>query len=365
LQLAPETHVWATQEFPLAQTAHAEPPLPHAAEPLPGMHWPFWQQPLGQFCALQLPLAVVHTWLVHDWLTAHVAHALPPPPQADVVVPRSQLPFTSQHPFGHVCASHDCGRVHAWLVQASPLPHEVHTPPPAPHDALSVPARHWLFWQQPVGQLCESQPPLVEMHAWLVHVSPLGHCAQVLPPAPQAFTSVPPWHTPFLQQPFAHDCASQGCVFCGWQTWLRHARPLPQMVHAWPLVPHALFSVPALHSAPSQQPKGHVVASHAAPEPPPLALVPPPLALVPPPLALVPPPLALVPPPLALVPPPLAFAPPPLAVVPPPFAALPPPVAPEPPPAALPPPLPGLPLPPPHDITTTAATVQTSLMTRR
>jgi hypothetical protein len=49
LHVPPATHAWLMHEFPVAQTAHVEPPLPHAAEPMPGMHVPFWQQPLGQF----------------------------------------------------------------------------------------------------------------------------------------------------------------------------------------------------------------------------------------------------------------------------------------------------------------------------
>lgn len=68
----------------LAQTLHAAPLPPHAAEVVPGWHTLPWQQPLGQVAALQL---ATHEVPSHAVLLPQIVHVAPPVPQAAFRVP--------------------------------------------------------------------------------------------------------------------------------------------------------------------------------------------------------------------------------------------------------------------------------------
>ena len=63
----------------LAQTLHAAPLPPHAAEVVPGWHTLPWQQPLVQVAALQ---HATHEVPSHAVLLPQIVHVAPPVPQS-------------------------------------------------------------------------------------------------------------------------------------------------------------------------------------------------------------------------------------------------------------------------------------------
>jgi hypothetical protein len=75
-------------------------------------------------------------------------------------------------------------------MQAAPL---------SPQAPLAVPALHWLFSQQPFGQLAGVQTQLLSAP----HSVPAGQLMQATPPDPQAVFAEPLLHAPFSQHPFA------------------------------------------------------------------------------------------------------------------------------------------------------------------
>ena len=85
-----------------------------------------------------------------------------------------------QHPLGHDAASHT-----HWpllVLQASPLGHDAHAAPPAPHSALVslASATHALPLQQPLEHDAASQTHApAALHAW-----PLAHPPHVAPAVP-------------------------------------------------------------------------------------------------------------------------------------------------------------------------------------
>jgi len=107
------------------------------------------------------------------------------------------------------------------------VPHVVHDPPPLPHVWFDV-LLHTPLLQHPL----HAPPP--QLHAPAVHVCPVSHMPQALPPEPQAvavsFASarhVAPWQHPFGHEPGVHVQTPAAL----------HACPLPQVVHAAPPVP--------------------------------------------------------------------------------------------------------------------------------
>jgi hypothetical protein len=117
-----------------------------------------------------------------------------------------------------------------------------------------VPVSHLLFLQQP-AQLVELQEVLLQVP--LTHASPAAHTVQVWPPAPHAVTSLPPLHTPFRQQPthvvvpHVELQAPETHLLVPLHTW-----------HAAPSLPHAVCCVPAMQLSPWQQPLGQEALVH-------------------------------------------------------------------------------------------------------
>ncbi len=123
---------------------------------------------------------------------------MPQVPWADVW----HTPMESQHPSGHVFASHThlpC-ELHSWFV-----PQAAQTLPLAPHCLFVTEVTHWPLAQHPLQLLV---PP--HEHAPMLQVSPAPHWPQLLPPEPQTVPdcAVCPTHVPSdAQQPFGHDAA--------------------------------------------------------------------------------------------------------------------------------------------------------------
>jgi len=75
----------------LWQTLHCPPPVPHALEALPLLHWLFWQQPLEQLDAPQEPEVGTHPPLMHFSLLLHILQAPPLLPHELTLEPPMQL----------------------------------------------------------------------------------------------------------------------------------------------------------------------------------------------------------------------------------------------------------------------------------
>jgi hypothetical protein len=147
---------WFWQAWPEPQTWQAPPPLPQVCSVVPGTQAPAAvQQPFGQ-------VAVPHWKLSQTFCALHClpvpqsTQAIPPVPQAAEFVPGMQTPLMQQ-PVGQVVASQ------GFLMQTPALqtwsaPEQVEQVAPfAPHAVVVSPGMHWLFWQQPVGQLLGPQ----------------------------------------------------------------------------------------------------------------------------------------------------------------------------------------------------------------
>ena len=116
--------------------AQATPPLPQAVEVLPGWQTPLLsQQPLGQFVGLQVD-ALWHEPPLQTCSAPQIVQATPPVPQADSLVPETQVPFAAQHPVGQVLALHHT-LVHVFVVigHCCPVPQATHGTPPFPQRA--------------------------------------------------------------------------------------------------------------------------------------------------------------------------------------------------------------------------------------
>jgi hypothetical protein len=68
--------------------------------------------------------------------------------------------------------------------------------PLSPQAVFAVPGLHWLFSQQPLGQLAG-----VHTHEPFWHTVPLGQATQATPLVPQCWLLLV-WHWLFWQQPF-------------------------------------------------------------------------------------------------------------------------------------------------------------------
>ncbi len=260
LHVAP-THAPAEHASPGGQAVHDRPPLPHADVLVPVSQRPAAsQQPLGHVDALhgvgwQVPA-------LQESPGGQAAHALPPAPQAPVLVPVSQNPRASQHPVGQVEASHRMP-TQAPAVQESPGGQGKQAPPPVPQADVLVPDSHLPnASQQPVGH--DDELHVAPSHAPETQVSPDGQARHALPPLPQALVLVPGWQVPEgSQQPVGQVVESHGGVL---QLPALQMSPDAQVAHASPPVPHAALVVPdSQNPSASQQPFGQVAASQGGP----------------------------------------------------------------------------------------------------
>jgi hypothetical protein len=235
--------------------------VPQSFSDVPSWHTPEEsQQPVGQVIELHVLASQIPP--LHVSPDGHDVHALPPVPQAPVLVPDSQKPNLSQQPMGQVAAL-QVVPVHAPAVQESPGGQGTHESPPLPHAEVLVPDSHIpKLSQHPVPQLIGLH--VTPRHAPMKHASPGGHAVHATPPLPHAVELLPDWQTPAeSQQPAGHvDALHVGTL---------HAPPLQLSpdghdVQASPAVPHALVLVPDSQKPnASQHPFGQVAGPHEGP----------------------------------------------------------------------------------------------------
>jgi hypothetical protein len=131
-ELPPHVHIPPAQDSPLPHVEHARPPVPHAPTfcAAKGTHVLPLQQPLVHVVASQMQAPAVF-WL-QSWPVAQAAHAAPPVPHevGDSLAYGSQVPADVQHPVGHVFTSQAQTPP---VVSHSPLLHEEHVAPAVPH----------------------------------------------------------------------------------------------------------------------------------------------------------------------------------------------------------------------------------------
>ena len=145
-----------------------------------------------------------------------------------VSAPVRQLPTASRQPLHAL--------VHAPLVQVCEPTHEVHAPPPLPHEVPSLPGMHWPLRQQPEAQVEGPQdaPPSVPPSPFAPPSSPpvppssltsgaprqvnssqtwpTLHTEQVTPSVPHASSAVPSRQMPSLsQQPLQLEGRHRAC----------------------------------------------------------------------------------------------------------------------------------------------------------
>jgi hypothetical protein len=106
---------------------------------------PHWQSPTVQLSAVSM---------------LHVTHAEPRAPQA--LVERALQVGPEQQPVTHV----DVHPVHAPFAQLSPLGHIAHELPPLPQAPSVLPPSQAPFAQQPVGQEVPSQVHVPLRQCW-------------------------------------------------------------------------------------------------------------------------------------------------------------------------------------------------------
>jgi hypothetical protein len=112
----------AEQESPGGHGLQGPAPVPQANGLVPDSHVPeLSQQPVGQLVTLQV--APMHAPALQTSPPGHGSQALPPLPHAEVLVPDSQRPMSSQHPVGQVEALQGMAS-HVWLdgSQTRPVP---------------------------------------------------------------------------------------------------------------------------------------------------------------------------------------------------------------------------------------------------
>ena len=193
-------------------------------------HWPVEsQQPFGHDVALQ-----THAPLEEQaWPVAQPAHAAPPVPQV-VVLGVWHWPLESQQPFGHDVAlqTHAPCALQVWLV-----PHATHWPPLAPH-AVADAVTHWPFWQQP------EQLVVPQLHAPPLQVWPVEHASQALPPEPHVVADCADWAMQRCwasQHPFGQVVASQ----THFPAVVSQVWPLAHAAQVAPAVPQAVVDCDA------------------------------------------------------------------------------------------------------------------------
>jgi hypothetical protein len=285
------------------QIAHAPPAVPHAAGVCSSHTLPL-QQPFGHDAGLHThceptqacpvvhaaPDPQLHVPPLHPSATVvpQAAHSAPPEPQRVTVAgvvqavpsqqpPGHELPSHTQAPFTHSCPAAQAGPVPHWQRPVIEHPsavvplHSLHAPPPVPHAASDG----WLHVgpvQHPVVHV-STQP---EQRPSPVHVWPVGHEPQVLPPVPHAVIRLPGWHVSAAQQPVGQPIPSHTHLPPRQCCPEAHAAPPPheqepaalqlsestssQAVQLVPELPHAV-NVGDAHVSPApQQPFAHDVA---------------------------------------------------------------------------------------------------------
>jgi hypothetical protein len=176
------------------------------------------------------PVVLVHWPLLQAWPVRHATHAPPPMPHAVVAVPTSHWP-PEQHPVEHDVESHThAPPTHARPLLQLPVEHWPPQPSLAPHTAPTQLGTHT---QVPVG------PQLV----------PCGHVTHATPPVPHAPGAVPLEQATPLQHP-SHVAGSHSQA-PPTQTW-----PVPQMPFAHTpehpsFAPHTWPAHRGMHSPPS------------------------------------------------------------------------------------------------------------------
>jgi hypothetical protein len=206
LQVVP-VHAPAVHESPGGHGTHESPPLPHAEVLVPDSHFPkLSQHPVPQLTGLQV--TPKQAPMKHASPGGHAVHATPPLPHAVELLPVWQTPVESQQPVGHVDALHVV-TLHAPPLQLSPTGHDVQALPPVPHAVVLVPdSQKPRASQHPFGQVAGLHEGPLQTPA--AQVSPGGHGKQAPPPVPHAMVVIPDSQTPRAsQQPVGHVMALQ------------------------------------------------------------------------------------------------------------------------------------------------------------
>ena len=97
------------------------------------------------------------------------------------------------------------------VLHACPVAQLVHELPPVPQAAVSVPATHVPFWQQPLEQFPGPQPVMAATHWPDWQSCPETQTSQLNPPVPHAPVDVPASQTPAdVQHPLQFDVPHGG-----------------------------------------------------------------------------------------------------------------------------------------------------------
>jgi len=256
------------------QLTQGTPPLPHAPSLVPPRHWVPEQQPeqlpgpqVGGGLS-QVPAAALQVWPLDPQST----QATPPLPQAPSLVPPMHW-LPAQQPL-QLPGPQVGGVPEQLLVVVSQVPpvevQSRHPAPPVPQALSAVPPMHWLFWQQPEAQVVGPQAggggwvwqvPLAGLQLWPVW----EQSTQAAPFRPQWLLTVPPKHWLFWQQP-EQVPGPQGCpptqvLVAGLQV----PSDAAQLAHRAPPVPQLTSAAPGRHWSPWQQPVEQVAGLQVLP----------------------------------------------------------------------------------------------------
>jgi hypothetical protein len=173
-QVPPLSQAWPAGE--VEQSVHAAPLVPHVAgaAPVTQSFVPVTSQqpplqamvvPLTTHVLLHEPVVVSHAWPVgqsllwtqrhfpptHEFVPEHGPHAAPFVPQAVVEVPSWQAPFESQHPVGHEVGVQE--GTHWPDMHVSPVPHGTQDVPPVPQVMVDETRQLPSLPQQPLAHV--------------------------------------------------------------------------------------------------------------------------------------------------------------------------------------------------------------------
>jgi hypothetical protein len=256
----PQVPAVGLQVWPLAaQSTQATPPMPQAPSLVPPMHWLPAQQPEQlpgpQVGGVPEQLLVVGSQVPP--VEVQSTHPAPPVPQAVELVPPMHWLFWQQ-PEGQVAGPH-AGGGWVWQVPVAGLQlwpvweQSTQAAPFRPQWLLIVPLKHWLFWQQPEQvpgpQGCAPSQVLLER---LQVVPEAAQSAQRAPPVPQLASVLPGRHWLPLQQPVEQVAGPQ--VLPGRHVPDTQLSPGPQATQGKPAVPQAAGVGGAMQVSPAQHP---------------------------------------------------------------------------------------------------------------
>jgi len=207
------------------------PPNPHVVEVSPCWQLPVAsQQPFGQFEALHWPQVpasqAVTTWQkpsLQKVCAPQTAHAAPSSPHAPELPPAWQFPEESQQP-PQVSGPHDVWISQPPSKQVPPGPQGKHCWPPSPQAEALVPDTQLSPRQQP-EQFCAVHAVDVPQTPDGRHVVPLfWQFWHAWPPVPHACELIPVMQTcpsgVLVQQPFGHVVGSHPDMIIVWQVWV-------------------------------------------------------------------------------------------------------------------------------------------------